>query len=74
MPAARGLAAGLVKNSPKVSLNRVSDSPNNNVCGIPLKSAFPDLETAEQVRTRYANYPGYEEKIKEFGIIGFELA
>ena len=40
---------------------------------IPLKSAFPDLETVEQVRTRYASYPGYEEKIKEFGIVGFEL-
>ena len=41
---------------------------------IPLKQAFPDLDTVEQVKTRYANYPAYEEKIKQFGIIGFELS
>lgn len=40
---------------------------------IPLKKAFPDLDSIEQVQVRYAGYPGYEEKIKSFGIIGFEL-
>ena len=40
---------------------------------IPLKKAMPDLETAEQVRERYASYPGYGEKINKFGIAGFEL-
>ena len=41
---------------------------------VPLKSAFPDLDTPEEVKARYAGYLGYEEKIKQFGIIGFELA
>lgn len=40
---------------------------------VPLKRIMPDLDTIEQVRARYAGYPGYEEKIKEFGILGFEL-
>ncbi len=30
--------------------------------------------TIEQVRERYASYPDYAEKLKEFGIIGFELS
>ena len=41
---------------------------------IPLKRAFPDLDTPEQVQARYAGYPGYAEKIPKFGIAGFELA
>ena len=40
---------------------------------VPLERIMPDVKTLEQVRARYASYPGYEEKIKEFGIVGFEL-
>ena len=41
---------------------------------VPLSKVMPDLETLAQVHARYASYPGYEEKIKQFGILGFELA
>lgn len=34
---------------------------------------MPTVETIQQVKVRYAIYPDYEEKIKEFGILGFEL-
>lgn len=41
---------------------------------VPLKRVMPDVETPDQMRRKYASYPGYEEKIEKFGIIGFEMA
>jgi ASC-1-like (ASCH) protein len=40
---------------------------------VPLKKVMPEVNTIEEVRARYASYPRYEEKITEFGILGFEL-
>ncbi len=40
---------------------------------IPFKRISPDLDTVEAAIKRYASYPGYTEKIKEYGILGFEL-
>ena len=38
-----------------------------------LKKIMPDLDTVEQAKARYATYPNYDEKIKEHGLVGFEL-
>jgi ASC-1-like (ASCH) protein len=40
---------------------------------VPLKRVMPDLKTTEQVRARYASYPDYDSKLKQYGLIGFEL-
>lgn len=41
---------------------------------VPLKRVMPDLDTPEQVHARYASYPDYDKKLKEFGLVGFEVA
>lgn len=41
---------------------------------IPLKSVMPELEMPEQAKKVYASYPGYEEKIRQHGLLGFEMA
>lgn len=41
---------------------------------VPLKSVMPEIETPEQMKKAYASYPRYEEKIREFGLIGVEMA
>lgn len=41
---------------------------------MPVAKMMPGLVTVEEVRKRYATYPGYLEKIAEKGIQGFELA
>jgi ASC-1-like (ASCH) protein len=40
---------------------------------IPLKKVMPDLKSVTDAEKRYASYPGYAEKIKEFGLFAFEL-
>lgn len=40
---------------------------------IPFKKIMPDLKTKEEAKKRYFSYPNYEEKIKEFGILAFEI-
>lgn len=40
---------------------------------VPLRRVMPDLDTLEQVKARYASYPDYEEKIKEFDLLGIEF-
>lgn len=41
---------------------------------IPLHRVMPDMGTIEDAKKKYASYPGYEEKIREFGLLGFEMA
>jgi ASC-1-like (ASCH) protein len=40
---------------------------------IPLKRIMPDIKDLAGMKQRYASYPGYEEKIKDFGLLAFEL-
>ncbi len=40
---------------------------------VSLAKVMPGLHSIEEVWARYASYPNYVEKIKEFGILGFEL-
>ena len=48
-------------------------SPTAMLKKLPLKRIMPDVKTFTQVRARYASYPGYEEKIKKYGLFAFEL-
>ena len=34
----------------------------------------PDIKTADEMIKKYHSFPGYEEKLKEFGILAFLLA
>lgn len=40
---------------------------------VPLKNVMPDIDSVEAAKARYASYPGYPEKIKQFGLLGFEF-
>lgn len=41
---------------------------------LPLEKIMPDVTSIEDVKKRYASYPDYEEKIREEGILAFELS
>jgi len=41
---------------------------------IDFKKIMPAVDSVEEMKGVYASYPGYEEKIREFGLFGFELA
>lgn len=34
---------------------------------------MPSLDTAEELKESYKSYPGYKEKIKQFGLVAVEL-
>ena len=40
---------------------------------ISFKKIMPSLKSKEEVKKTYYSYPNYKEKIKEFGILAFEL-
>lgn len=40
---------------------------------IPLKKIMPSVKSAADVHKVYYSYPGYKEKIKEFGLMALEL-
>ena len=40
---------------------------------VPLEEVMVGLFTVEQAKQRYATYPGYTERIKEGGILGFQI-
>jgi hypothetical protein len=42
-------------------------------CRIDFKKIMPSVGSVEEMKKRYASYPDYEEKIVEFGLLGFEL-
>ena len=48
-------------------------SPQAMLKKLPLARIMPDVKTLAEVKKRYAPYPGYQEKIKEFGLFAFEL-
>lgn len=43
------------------------------VAEIPFNKIMPDVASIEEMKKAYASYPDYEEKIAEFGLLGFEL-
>ncbi|MDO8408035.1 MAG: hypothetical protein Q7S95_02245 [bacterium] len=40
---------------------------------IDYKRVMPSVGSVAEVEKAYASYPGYEQKIKEHGLLGFEL-
>ena len=40
---------------------------------VPFRKIMPDLKSKQEAEKRYYSYPNYKEKIKEFGILAFEL-
>lgn len=40
---------------------------------IPYKKIMPSVISIEEMKKAYSSYDGYEEKIKEFGLLGFKL-
>lgn len=38
-----------------------------------FKKIMPSIESVDAMKKVYASYPGYDEKIKQYGIFGFEL-
>jgi ASC-1-like (ASCH) protein len=41
---------------------------------VPLADVIPSAASMEETRARYASYPGYGEKIRKDGLLGFRLA
>ncbi len=48
-------------------------SINAMVKEIGFKKVMPSVESVDEMKKMYASYPNYEEKIKEHGLLGFEL-
>ena len=48
-------------------------TPEAMVKKLPLQKIMPLVTSIEEMKKRYYSYPGYEEKIKEHGILAFEL-
>ena len=40
---------------------------------VPFKKIMPSVASLEAMKKAYASYPGYEDKIKQFGLLGFKL-
>ncbi len=40
---------------------------------LPLKKIMPHLNTDAEARKQWNSYPGYKDRIKEFGIVAWEL-
>src|SRR3989344_4914531 len=40
---------------------------------IDFKKIMPSVESVDEMKKAYASYPDYEQKIKEHGLLGFEL-
>lgn len=40
---------------------------------IDFKIIMPSVDSVEEMKKIYATYPDYEKKIKEHGLLGFEL-
>ena len=48
-------------------------SPEAMVKKLSMQKIMPLVTSIEEMKKRYYSYPGYEEKIKEHGILAFEL-
>jgi ASC-1-like (ASCH) protein len=48
-------------------------SINAMVKEINFKKVMPSVKSVDEMKKAYSSYPDYEMKIKEFGLLGFEL-
>lgn len=61
------------KFSKKITKRYHWKSVDEMVKEIPFKKIMPYIESVEEMKKVYASYPNYTEKIKEHGLLGFEL-
>jgi ASC-1-like (ASCH) protein len=40
---------------------------------VPFKKVMPNVDSIEEMKKVYSSYPGYDQKIKEYGLLGFEF-
>lgn len=64
---------GEEKFSKKITERHHWPSVDVMVKEIPFKKIMPFVSSVEEMKKVYAAYPDYEEKIKEFGLLGFKL-
>lgn len=57
----------------KISKKFHWDSIDAMVKEINFKRIMPSVESVHEMKKIYASYPDYEKKIKEYGLLGFEL-
>jgi ASC-1-like (ASCH) protein len=41
---------------------------------IPFKKIMPSVDSIDEMKKVYASYPGYTDKIKKHGLLGFKLS
>jgi ASC-1-like (ASCH) protein len=61
------------KFSKKVARKYHWASVEEMVKEVPLASIIPWVDSIEEAKDVYASFPGYEEKIREFGLFGWQL-
>lgn len=61
------------KLSKQVSKRYHWKSIDEMVKEIPFKKIMPSIESVDEMKKVYASYPNYTDKIKEHGLLGFEL-
>lgn len=64
---------GSERLSKKVVQRRHFQSIDAMVAEIPYKKIMPSVASVEEMKKAYASYAGYEDKIREFGILAFDL-
>ena len=40
---------------------------------VPFRRIMPSVKSVAELRQAYYRYPGYREKLKEFGVVAFEI-
>ena len=40
---------------------------------VPMQSVMPSVNSVKEMKEEYSSYSGYNEKIREFGLLGFEV-
>lgn len=40
---------------------------------VPFKKVMPNVTSVEEMKGVYSSYPDYDQKIKEYGLLGFEF-
>lgn len=67
------LSCGKQKFIKKIKRATVFDSIDSLLDMYEPSDINPDLKSRDEIEEMYMSFPGYEEKIKEFGIIALEL-
>jgi ASC-1-like (ASCH) protein len=64
---------GKEKFSKKITKRSHYKSVSSLLKAVPFKKIMPNCKSKKEVEEVYYSYPNYKEKIKEFGVLAFEL-